>query len=282
MDVVVIGDTAKDINIFKGRTQKGSYEKDTKVVNNGGACFYSSVGASIFCNCGVVTKIGEDFDINNYRKFGIDVTGVSTVKGKTTRFFQTFLSKDGQEREFRAERNPGTKISIQDIPLEYLNNAKYIFLSTTLPENQLQLIKDIRKISNAKIAVDTLKEFSEQPVTRQVYDNADIAFIDREFETLINSKAKTKIIKYGKVGCLYLAENNQCIFNNKRVIPDSEVIDKTGAGDVLIGSFLAVLSRTNNPQIALEKANATATESILQYGVENLKERIRMREDVEK
>ena len=115
-----------------------------------------------------------------------------------------------------------------------------------------------------------------------MYDNADIAFIDREFETLINSKAKTKIIKYGKVGCLYLAENNQCIFNNKRVIPDSEVIDKTGAGDVLIGSFLAVLSRTNNPQIALEKANATATESILQYGVENLKERIRMREDVEK
>ena len=40
MDIVVIGDTAKDINVFKGRTQKGSYEKDTKVVNNGGACFY--------------------------------------------------------------------------------------------------------------------------------------------------------------------------------------------------------------------------------------------------
>ncbi len=282
MDVVVIGDTAKDINIFKGRTQKGSYEKDTKVVNNGGACFYSSVGASIFGNCGVVTKIGEDFDINNYRKFGIDVTGVSTVEGKTTRFFQTFLMQDGQEREFRAERNLKTKVSIQDIPLEYLSNSKYIFLSTTLPENQLQLIKDIRKVSNAKIAVDTLKEFSEQPVTRQVYDNADIAFIDREFESLINSKAKIKVIKYGKVGCLYLDENNQCIFNNKRIIPDNEVIDKTGAGDVLIGSFLAVLSKTNNPQIALEKANAIATESILQYGVEHLREKVRKMEEFEK
>ncbi|MCR5146435.1 MAG: carbohydrate kinase family protein [Clostridia bacterium] len=282
MDVVVIGDTAKDINIFKGRTPKGSYEKDTKVVNNGGACFYSSVGASIFGNCGVVTKIGEDFDINNYRKFGIDVTGVSMVNGKTTRFFQTFLTRDGQEREFRAERNPETKISIQDIPLEYLGNSKYIFLSTTLPENQLQLIKDIRKVSKAKIVVDTLKEFSEDSVTRQVFDNADIAFIDREFETLINSKAKIKIIKYGKVGCLYLDENNQYIFNNKRIIPDDEVIDKTGAGDVLIGSFLAVLSRTNNPQIALEKANAIATESILQYGVEHLRENVRRMEEFEK
>lgn len=276
MDVVVIGDTAKDINVFRGRTQKGSYGKDTKVVNNGGACFYSSVGASIFCNCGVVTKIGEDFDINNYRKFGIDVTGVSTIKGKTTRFFQTFLTQDGQEREFRAERNPETKIFIQDIPLKYLNNSKYIFLSTTLPENQLQLIKEIRKVSNAKIAVDTLKEFSEKSVTRQVYDSADIAFIDREFESLINSKSKIKVIKYGKAGCLYLDENNQYIFNNKRIIPDDEVIDKTGAGDVLIGSFLAVLSRTNNPQIALEKANAIATESILQYGVEHLREKDRM------
>lgn len=282
MDVVVIGDTAKDINIFKGRTPKGSYEKDTKVVNNGGACFYSSVGASIFCNCGVVTKIGEDFEINNYRRFGIDVTGVSMVNGKTTRFFQTFLTRDGQEREFRAERNPETKISIQDIPLEYLSNSKYIFLSTTLPENQLQLIKDIRKVSKAKIVVDTLKEFSEDSVTRQVFDNADIAFIDREFETLINSKAKIKIIKYGKVGCLYLDENNQYIFNNKRIIPDDEVIDKTGAGDVLIGSFLAVLSRTNNPQIALEKANAIATESILQYGVEHLRENVRRMEEFEK
>lgn len=87
MDVVVIGDTAKDINIFEGRAQNGNYERNTKVINNGGACFYSSVGASISCKCGVVTKVDEDFDINNYKKFGIDIRGVSVVKGKTTRFF---------------------------------------------------------------------------------------------------------------------------------------------------------------------------------------------------
>lgn len=34
MDVVVIGDTAKDINIFKGRTQKEIYDKDTKVLRD--------------------------------------------------------------------------------------------------------------------------------------------------------------------------------------------------------------------------------------------------------
>ena len=98
----------------------------------------------------------------------------------------------------------------------------------------------------------------------------------------MSEKLTDKIIKYGKVGCLYLDENNQYIFNNKRIIPDDEVIDKTGAGDVLIGSFLAVLSRTNNPQIALEKANAIATESILQYGVEHLREKVRTMEEFEK
>lgn len=88
-----------------------------------------------------------------------------------------------------------------------------------------------------------------------MYDSADIAFIDREFESLINSKAKIKVIKYGEVGCLYLDENNQYIFNNKRIIPDDEVIDKTGAGDVLIGSFKEVKEKVIQIQRDFGNAN---------------------------
>lgn len=273
MNFIIIGDTAKDINIFKN--------KDQIITNNGGACYYSAVGASMFGTCGVVTKFGNDFDVNNYKKFGIDVSGVCIVKGKTTCFFQKFLSQDGQEREFKAQRNPETKISINDIPLEYLKEAKYIFLSTTLPENQLQLIKEIRKKSNAKIAVDTLKEYSNSEITKEIYNMADIAFIDREFETLINCKAPIKVIKYGKGGCLYISDKQRICFRNKRIIPDNEVIDKTGAGDILIGSFLMILSQTNNPKIALEKSNNIATESILEYGVESIGKKYKKMGDLE-
>ena len=282
MNLVIIGDTAKDINIFKGRKTNEKSNKDVIMMNNGGACYYSAVGASVFGKCGVVTKIGQDFDIDNYRSLGVDITGIKMIKGNTTRFFQTFLSADGQEREFKAERNPDSKVHFEDIPRSYLTNSEYILISTTLPENQLQLIQAIRKSSNAKIAVDTLKEFANEEITREVFDNADIAFIDREFEKLLNTKAKIKIIKYGKTGCLYIDGKKTIAQKNSVIIPDKEVVDKTGAGDILTGAFLTLLSKTKNPQIALKKANELATESITEYGVEHLsKKYVKRNEGIE-
>lgn len=282
MNLVIIGDTAKDINIFKGRKTNEESNKDVIMINNGGACYYSAVGASVFDKCGVVTKIGQDFDIDNYRNLGVDITGIKMIKGNTTRFFQTFLSADGQERAFRAERNSSSKVYFEDIPRSYLANAEYILISTTLPENQLQLIQTIRKSSNAKIAVDTLKEFANEEVTREVFDSADIAFIDREFEKLLNTKAKIKIIKYGKTGCLYIDGKKTIAQRNSVIIPDKEVVDKTGAGDILTGAFLTLLSKTKNPQIALKKANELATESITEYGVEHLdKKYVKRNEGIE-
>lgn len=170
----------------------------------------------------------------------------------------------------------------EDIPRSYLANAEYILISTTLPENQLQLIQTIRKSSNAKIAVDTLKEFANEEVTREVFDSADIAFIDREFEKLLNTKAKIKIIKYGKTGCLYIDGKKTIAQRNSVIIPDKEVVDKTGAGDILTGAFLTLLSKTKNPQIALKKANELATESITEYGVEHLdKKYVKRNEGIE-
>lgn len=273
MNLVIIGDTAKDINIFRGRKTSEEPNKDVMMVNNGGACYYSAVGASVFGKCGVVTKIGQDFDIKNYSALGINTTGIQRVEGNSTRFYQTFLTADGQERDFRAERNPNCKVCFEDIPRSYLQNAEYILISTTLPENQLQLIHAIRKTSKAKIAVDTIKEFADEEVTREVFDSVDVAFIDREFKNLLNAKSKTKIIKYGKTGCLYIDDNHTIIQKNSKIIPDHEVVDKTGAGDVLTGAFLTLLSRTKNPQFALKKANELATESITEYGVGHLSKR---------
>lgn len=270
MNLVVIGDTAKDINVFKGRKTNENSNQDVVMINNGGACFYSAVGASYFGSCGVVTKIGEDFDIRNFSNSGIDIKGLKRIAGNTTKFYQTFLTADGQVREFKAERNAESKIYFEDIPKEYLDSTDYILISTTLPENQLELIKNIRKHSKAKIAVDTLKEFADEEVTKEVFNSVDIAFIDREFENLLNTKAKIKIIKYGKLGCLYIDDKSMIVHRNSIIIPDEKVVDKTGAGDVLTGAFLTILSLTNNPKLALEKANKIATKSITKYGVEHL------------
>lgn len=265
MDIIFIGNLAKDYNIFDRAL--GSQEV---AINNGGASYYSAVGASRYAKVGIVSKVGSDFDLDNLRHMGIDSRGVQVVDGETTKFYQHFHSLDGQQREFYAEINPNTNLTLKDVPSEYLKDVKYIMLSTTLPEMQLQMIKELRKVTNAKIAVDTLLEYSNIPLTRQVFDMADIAFIDKEFNNLVHCNAPEKILKLGKEGSVYFNKTNYVVYRT----PDTDIIkdvtDKTGAGDVLAGVFLAVLSQTDNPSIALTIANQVATESIKKHGVEHL------------
>lgn len=61
VNAVIIGNCAFDVNTFLDRDG----EKEKVVVNNGGACLYSLIPASIFSNVGVVTRIGNDFDVEH-------------------------------------------------------------------------------------------------------------------------------------------------------------------------------------------------------------------------
>ena len=263
MDLIIVGDIARDVNIFT----RASGLHDI-VEGNGGACYYAAAGASRYDKVGVVSKVGADFDMSVLDSFGIDHKGVQVVEGPTTRFYQHFTSIDGQEREFRAERNPNTGLTVWDIPPDYLEQAKYIMLSTTTPEKQLLMIEDLRQYTSAKIAVDTLAEFADDPITRAVFDRADIAFIDREFQGLVDCNAPEKILKLGKEGSVYYNGSELYEYHTPKII--EHVVDKTGAGDVLSGTFLSVLAKTGNAELALQIANEVATESIKAFGVEHL------------
>ena len=70
----------------------------------------------------------------------------------------------------------------------------------------------------------------------------------------------------GKSGCKYLYKDKSFIAETE----EREVVDKTGAGDVVTGAFLAMLAKTNNSQKALETAVKVATKSIGSYGVDFL------------
>lgn len=263
INILIAGDSAKDINQFM--CQKN---KDNIVINNGGACYYASVGASLFNSCGVVSKIGDDFDINSYRKLGVDCAGIKNITGQTTQFHHVFLSEDGQMRNFKAYRNIQSNLNITDFPINYLKEAKIIFITTTLPKQQLELITSIRKVSSAMIAVDTLLEFSSDSITKAVFDLADIAFIDEEFSSLLSSKADIRIIKHGKYGCEFISNAQNIIYKNEDIVKN--VVDKTGAGDIMAGCFLSLYSKTNNPKLSLTFSNIIATESVKMYGVDEL------------
>ena len=70
----------------------------------------------------------------------------------------------------------------------------------------------------------------------------------------------------GKGGCKYIDKNKSFVVKAE----EHEVIDKTGAGDVVTGVFISMMAKTNNPEASLREAVSIATDSIQDYGVDFL------------
>lgn len=266
-NLIIIGDVAYDTNKF-------FYEdgKTTIKTNFGGSSVYASVPASVFYKVGLVSNAGEDFEIHKLKDFNIDLRGLYLRKGeKTSRFYNILRTKDRQERETVAEYNENLTARFEDIPEEFLQ-ANYFYISTMLPSKQKELIQRLKSFNkDAIVGVDTFEGYAGLEETKEVFDLADIAFVDREFVELLDCKAKVKIIKLGKTGCILLDENSK-----KRVYTTviEDVVDKTGAGDCLNGVFMNLIANGYSKELALNKAVEIATLSINDFGILNIKNMI--------
>ena len=267
-NLIIIGDVSYDTNKFY-------YEDGTSEIrtNYGGSSVYASVPASIFFRVGLVSNAGEDIDVSKLTNFNIDLKGLHKRKNeRTTRFYNILRTKDRQERETRAEYNTNLATKFEDIPPEYLS-AKYFYIATMPPTAQADIIRRLKESNpNAIIGTDTIEQYADLEETKKVFDLVDIAFIDIEFETLLNCNAKTKIIKLGKTGCI-LQEGGKDKRINANVIEN--VVDKTGAGDCLNGVFMNLIANGYSKENALQKAVEIATMSIKDFGILNIKKRLR-------
>lgn len=262
--VVIVGNIAFDVNTFPGRDNG----KDKVVVNKGGSGYYSLIPSSLFTRTGIVARVGNDFDMSTLKNTNVDLTGLKTITtSPTTKFHHTYMSDDGQTRTFRPEVYEETLITPEDFPEEYYD-AEYIHIATNFPYMQKQFVDMIRKKSKAIISIDTHEAYMEQEseFIKEIFDSIDIAFIDKEYTKLLDCKAPVKIIKMGKSGCRYEYKNK--VFTAET--EEKPVIDKTGAGDVVTGVFLAMMAKTQNPQESLRTAVRVATKSIGGYGVDFL------------
>ena len=262
--VVIVGNIAFDVNTFPGRDNG----RDKVVVNKGGAGYYSLIPSSLFTRTGIVARVGNDFDMSTLKSTNVDLTGLKRIMtSPTTKFHHSYISDDGQTRTFRPEIYEETLITPEDFPEEYFD-AEYIYIATNFPDMQKQFIDMIRKKSKAIISIDTHEAYMEQEseFIKRIFDSVDIAFIDKEYTNLLDCKAPVKIIKMGKCGCRYEYKDKSFIAETE----EKPVVDKTGAGDVVTGVFLAMMSRTRNPVQSLKTAVSVATKSIGSYGVDFL------------
>lgn len=267
-NLVIIGNIAYDIIDFS-KIKSNSKQ----LIDIGGACVFSSIPASMFYRVGMVGKIGNDFDVSKFYDYNIDLSGIKQIDKPTTKFYTIWNTSDGQDREVTGEVSKEMTVGFKDIPKKFLK-AKHFHLTTAEPSNQLEIIEFLRQNTNATISVDTIDDFADQTICREVFDNVDIAFIDKEYSNLLNCSANTKIIKYGKKGCLYWSKEKSFPVYSQ-VIED--VVDKTGAGDCLNGVFLNLRINGIDEEQALRVAADVATESIKHSGIFNLKHHLNLK-----
>ena len=194
INLVIIGNVAYDID---------TYPKINRTIKkNGGAGYYTLIGASLYTKSAIVARIGNDFDTSVLNQFeNIDVKGLKLIENSpTTKFHHTILSDDGQNRTFEAETYDDTMIRPEDIPEEYFD-VKYIHIATNTPQMQKQFIDLIRrKNPKAIISIDTHEVYyeSDPDLLKDIFDSVDIAFIDKEFTRITGMQSTGKNNKIGK------------------------------------------------------------------------------------
>jgi sugar/nucleoside kinase (ribokinase family) len=258
-DLVLIGHVGFAID----RTVNGTFSY------TGGSGFAVAFAASALLDdgLGLVTQVGDDFDMGSLRRLGLDTEGVTVLPGASATFVIDQLP-DGS-RSFRSDLGVAAEPSFEEFPPSFFQ-ARYVHLGTAPPRQQLAWLDFLRdKGCHAQVSVDMFEPFvaTERDACRRVCDRADLIFLnDVESRGLYGGKPHPRaptILKHGPGGAEFLGSGRR---HQIPARPATEV-DPIGAGEILAGAFLALRARGLPEDRALTCAVAAASSSVTEFGV---------------
>lgn len=259
IDVVLIG----HVGSATDRTPEGT------TTYTGGSGFAVAFAASALLDRGVglVTQVGEDFDLASLRLLPIDMQGVAVRSGASATFFIDHF-RDGS-LSFRSELGVAAEPGLDSFPPSYFR-ARYVHLGTAPPRQQLAWLGFLRdRGCRAQISVDMFEPFvaAEPGTCRQICDRADLIFLNEaEYRALYHGRPRPSaptLLKHGRAGAEFLADGAR----HQVPAPPADEVDPIGAGEILAGAFLALRARGLAEDRALSYAVAAASRSVTEFGV---------------
>lgn len=233
----------------------------------GGAPANVAVAASrMKANVSMAATVGEDqfgeLMIQKLKEENIKTENILKIPEKTTLAFVAL--NENAEPEFNFYRQADRKIRKEQLNKNNYDIAHFGSLPFT-NKKTAQNLTEFAKETNAKISFDPnlRKELlTDQYIDRlqKFIEHADIIFLSDEEESKLNLQpVEEVIISRGSQGAKIKGEDI-----SKKPPEVEKVVDTTGAGDALTGTYLA--HRNQGKEKALKKAVKASAESIKKKG----------------
>ncbi len=249
----------------------------------GGSSTYFSIASSLYSQISLIGVVGDDFNDKNwevFQKFKINMDSVEVNNGETFnwggKYNSDYSIRDTLFTNLGVFESFKPKVKIQyNNPILYLGNIQ--------PDLQFDVIN---KINNPYlIAADSMNlwiDLFPKDVTKLI-KNVDIFLLNDEeavqltgmndlekiSDLFLSYGPKIVIIKKGSRGSLLAYGNNKI---NVSIVPNTKVVDPTGAGDSFAGGVLGYIAKygLKNPHKAVAHGTAIASYTVSGFGIEKL------------
>ncbi|MDR0463069.1 MAG: carbohydrate kinase family protein [Pseudomonadales bacterium] len=214
----------------------------------GGAVYFAALAAArngLNENVEMVGRVGTDFDLMQIRK-KIGESGIIVdAEMPSTKSIQIYHSDtDLTDRDIEFEPGASLQLTPNDIPKHWLTSENFFHIATMPPAMQGMFVDFFNNHpEKLSFSIDTdLTFLSDEENLKQVKHNfaeADLVFVNRrEAEALgdVLPKLKQVILKLDKDGAQFW-QAGQKLFDVS--CPKVEVVNATGAGDILAGTYLS-------------------------------------------
>jgi sugar/nucleoside kinase (ribokinase family) len=215
-----------------------------------------------------VAQVGADLDLRALRRPGLDLSGLTVLRGESARFH---ITRHGDEsRGFRSELGVAATPRFDTFPEPYLQ-ARHVHLGTMPPGQQIAWLDFLHNRGfRAPISVDTFEYFvrTQQNASREACDLADLIFINEaEYRGLYRDNDAPKaptILKHGPRGADYISDGMP---QSASAVAVAQVVDDTGAGEILAGVY-SPSGPAAWPRTRHWTTRSAASSSVTEFGVD--------------
>lgn len=282
MDIITIGDGMITFDPAAKGPLRFVHQFERKI---GGAELNVMIGcARLGAKAGWISRLGKDefglHILNTVRGEGIDISEVKLMEDYATSLNFKEIQESGDSKTFYyRQKSPTETLTVENLPLDYIKNAKILHVSGVFPaiteQNRQVILKAIQfaQRSGVKVALDPnirLKLWSKEQARQTLLqylpyvdylltgrEELEILFDTTEDSKLVGYLADYKfehvIVKEGAKGASYFENNKWIIVPG---FPVNKVVDTVGAGDGFGAAFLYGKLQGWNIEEIMKFANA--------------------------